>query len=100
MTRAGEYSFTGHDLQTFHQSPLQIFDVRRSLPLPKGSAQVFGFGVAINHPLDGYRLTNTRVYPRQRTCDGLDVIVSPRVGGLTSRKEVFTPPAHLSIDTV
>ena len=28
MTRAGEYSFTGHDLQTFHQSPLEILDLR------------------------------------------------------------------------
>lgn len=26
MTRAGEDSFTGHDLQTFHQSPLEILD--------------------------------------------------------------------------
>jgi hypothetical protein len=30
MTRTGEYSFTGHDLQTFHQSPLQILDFRCS----------------------------------------------------------------------
>src|SRR5262245_675635 len=26
MTRAGEYSFTGYNLQTFNQSPLQIFN--------------------------------------------------------------------------
>jgi hypothetical protein len=43
VTRAGEYSFTGHDLQTFHQSPLQIFDASAESSLSTAEGLSTGF---------------------------------------------------------
>jgi hypothetical protein len=43
VTRAGEYSFTGHDLQTFHQSPLQISDASAESTTAEGLSTGFRF---------------------------------------------------------
>ena len=93
VTRAGEYSFTGHDLQTFHQSPLQIFDRFGGVyPEHCRRAQhrfsVLELRLATPSTVIGL-LTRGYIRVNVLLCDGLDVIDSPRVGGLTSRRESF-----------